>query len=116
MTGHQSLGTDHLPGTTFSDYVYGHHKDRASYLASTKEGCALCNRMKPPPLALIGDDNSTLHSRGYFSVFYLKFRQERDPNKPVMMVEARNSRGDFQYVAGQDLVPLGKTPLGIILG
>lgn len=75
----------------------------------------MCTRLKPPPLALIGDDNSTLQSLGYFSVFYLKSGQGLRPNNPVMMVEARNSRGDFQSVGGEEFVRPGKTPLGIIL-
>lgn len=74
----------------------------------------MCTRLKPPTLALIGDDPSTLQSLGYFSVFYLRFDQENHPGMPVMTLEVRNSRGHFQHAGGERFVPLGKTPLGII--
>lgn len=115
MTGHQSLGTDDLTRHGAFDYVYGHHKDRASFLASIQEGCAMCHQLRRRSPALIDDENPQLQTLGYFSVFYLELEsQGLHANKPMMTVEVRNSRGGVEFRGGSWFFPVGKTPLGII--
>lgn len=46
------------------EYVYGHHKDKVSLLASIREGCIICNILSCPA----GKEYPHL---GYFSVFYM---------------------------------------------
>lgn len=48
------------------EYVYGHHKDKVSLLASIREGCVICNILSCPA----GEEYPHL---GYFSVFYVTF-------------------------------------------
>lgn len=98
-----SIGTDYLTRFGASKYVYGHHKDRASFLASIREGCAMCNRFRH-----LDGDNPKLQNLGYFSVFYLMLDQECTVDEPTMFVEVGNSSGGFEFV------PLGKPHLTII--
>ncbi|KAK0384150.1 hypothetical protein NLU13_8239 [Sarocladium strictum] len=81
------------------EYVYGHHKSKASFLASIRKGCAMCNRFS---LLRSDGNNSRLKSLGYFSVFYVSLDQERSVDGHFMIVvQVENIQGSF------DLVPLG---------
>lgn len=100
-----SIVTDDLTRFEVNKYVYGHHKDRASFLASMREGCAMCNRFRHPT----GNDNPKSQNLGYFSVFHVALDQERTVDEPIMFVEVGNSSGGFEFV------PFGKTFLTIIL-
>lgn len=81
------------------EYVYGHHKSKASFLASIRKGCAMCNRFS---LLRSDGNNSRLKSLGYFSVFYVSLDQERSVDRHFMIVvQVENIQGRF------DLVPLG---------
>lgn len=77
-----------------NEYVYGHHKDRASFLASMREGCAMCNRFRYPT----SDINPKLQKLGYFSVFHVTLDQERTVDEPIMVVKVGNSSGGFGFV------------------
>lgn len=100
----ESIGAgDDLTRHGALEYVYGHHKDRASFLASKREGCAMCNRFRCPT----GDENPKLQNLGYYSVFHVTLDQERRVDEPVMFVNVGNSSGGFEFV------PFGKTHLAI---
>jgi hypothetical protein len=95
----QSAGSNDSSCYEFSKYVYGHHKSKASFLASIRKGCAMCNRFSP--LQFDGN-NSRLESLGYFSVFYVSLDQEHPVDAQfIMFVEVEESSGGF------DFVPLG---------
>lgn len=100
----ESIGTGDLTHHGANEYVYGHHKDRASFLASMREGCAMCNRFRYPT----SDINPKLQKLGYFSVFHVTLDQERTVDEPIMVVKVGNSSGGFGFV------PFGKTCLAII--
>lgn len=92
--------------TQANEYVYGHHKDRASFLASKREGCALCSEFSYTD----SYDNPKLQNLGYYSVFHITLDQEGTIDKPVMWWLSGQSS------TGHELVPHGKTHLSIIPG
>ncbi|KAK1985719.1 heterokaryon incompatibility protein-domain-containing protein [Colletotrichum cereale] len=94
-----SVGINDLTRYGASEYVYGHHKDKASFLASMREGCAMCNRFR-----MHFDYNSKLQSLGYFSVFHVALNLEHaaDIKRFVMFVRVGNSSGGFDFVLLED--------------
>ena len=101
----QSAGANDVSRYEVGEYVYGHHKTKASFLASIRKGCAMCNRFSP----LQSDGNSSrLESLGYFSVFYVSFDQQRSVDAPfIMFVEVEESSGGFKFVPlkGETCIP-----------
>lgn len=95
----ESVGTDDLTRYGASEYVYGHHRDKSSFLVSMREGCAMCNRLSGPEFE---GNNYKLQSLGYFSVFYVRINRDLPLQKNfAMYVEVGNcSRGSH-------FVPLG---------
>lgn len=102
----ESIGTDDVMRHGASEYAFGHHKDRASFLASMREGCAMCSRFRWPT----SDVKPELREHGYYSVFYVKLDQERNIDEPTMFVRVGDESGGFEFV------PYGKTHSAIIPG
>ncbi|KAI1841465.1 hypothetical protein JX266_012305 [Neoarthrinium moseri] len=92
--GLHHAGTSDLARHGISEYVYGHHEDRASFPDSIRGGCAMCNRFWP----LDGGENSKLRNLGYFSVFYVMLDQKRTVDELTMFVEVGDSSGGFKFV------------------
>lgn len=78
-------------------YVYGHHKTRASLLASRAEGCAICRRDTD---AIVSGD-SKVENLGYFSIFYVKLLSEEQRQNPTMVVHYGDTQVEYL------LVPVG---------
>lgn len=52
-------------------FVYGHHKDEASWQASKDDGCVICCDFTH----WLGDINEHIARLGYYSIFYLSHKR-----------------------------------------
>lgn len=87
-----------------NEHVYGHHKHRASLLASIREGCAICHSFRQ----YLDGENPELKNFGYFSVFRVELDRECSVDRPMMRVDFANAAYGFEFF------PLGKTRFAII--
>nr|POE53267.1 hypothetical protein CFP56_28489 [Quercus suber] len=87
--GPDSQGTI-MEKNEIEQFVYGHHVNKASFLLSLDEGCAMCNRFK------FGKDagEESFEDLGFFSVFTISLREEQF----IMTAYFRGRQGGFAFV------------------
>jgi hypothetical protein len=72
-------------------YMFGHHLTQESFEQSVRDGCVMCDALKPRYEEREANPNQKITALGYYSLFSIGFE-----DCPIMFIYVDDSQGGFE--------------------